>query len=190
MDGLAKQQNDRKIDLCRWWQATMHTPTTCLGIILCFLVSGCASKPAVDIQSSPRPAVSYSRPSSQSLEKIKIERISLTEEQLRELSAVARSTTRFDSRWAVEQRPDTMRSGPWTTRIYIFDATGTRQSIRIELRDHASYDIEHSWLNEKMLFVRVCWGRIVSTDFVLDTEAMRFAYIEDAVYSPEESNQR
>jgi hypothetical protein len=35
------------------------------------------------------------------------------------------------------------------------------------------------WLNEKMLFVEVSWGGIAWTDFVLDTETLRFAYIED-----------
>ena len=88
-----------------------------------------------------------------------------------------------------------MRPGPWTTRLYIFDVTAGHQYVRVELTDHASYDVQRTWLNDKMLFVRVSWGRIVSTDFVLDTEAIRLAYAEDAnyfrlVYSQEESSQR
>ena len=61
------------------------------------------------------------------------------------------------------------------------------------MSDHASYGVEHSWLNEKALFVRVWWGRIVSTDFVLDTDRVSFVYVEGVnyfrlVYSQEKSS--
>jgi hypothetical protein len=75
-----------------------------------------------------------------------------------------------------------MHNGPWNTRLYIFDSSDTNQCVRVDLIDHASYDVQHNWLNEKLLFVSVPWGRIVWTDFVLNTETMRFAYIEDGMY--------
>ena len=173
----------------------MHATINYLSIVLCLGLSACASQPLAPSHSLTQLPVSYSKPSSESLQKIKIERFSLTDEQLRELAALPKTTAEFGSRWLVEQRPDTMRPGPWTTRLYIFDATAGHQCVRVELTDHASYDVQRTWLNDKMLFVRVSWGRIVSTDFVLDTEAIRFAYVEDAnyfrlVYSQEESSQR
>ena len=116
------------------------------------------------------------------MQKIKIERVSLTDEQFRELATLPKATTEFGSRWLVEHRPDTMRPGPWTTRLYIFDTADARHCVRVELTDHAGYDVRRTWLNDKMLFVRVCWGRIVSTDFVLDTETARPVYIQDADY--------
>lgn len=139
--------------------------------------------------------VAYSKPASESLQKINIERVSLSDGQFRELSALAKTTAEFGSRWLVERRPDAMRPGPWTTRLYIFEATDARHCVRVELFDHASYDVRRSWLNDKLLFVRVYWGRIVSTDFVLDTETMKLAYAEDAnyfklVYPQEEDRER
>lgn len=126
--------------------------------------------------------VAYSKPASESLQKIKIERVSLTDGQFRELAALAKTKAEFGSRWLVERRPDAMRPGPWTTRLYVFEATDARHCVRVELIDHASYDVRRTWLNDKMLFVRVWWGRMVSTDFVLDTETMKLAYAEDANY--------
>ena len=173
----------------------MHAAINYLSIVLCLGLSACAWHSLAPPHSSTKLPVSYSKPSSESLQKIKLERVSLTDEQFRELAVLAKTTAGFGSRWLVEHRPDTMRPGPWTTRLYIFDATDTRHCVRVELTDHASYDVQRTWLNDKMLFVRVSWGRIVSTDFVLDTETMRLAYAEDAnyfrlVYSQEESSQR
>lgn len=173
----------------------MHATINCLGILLCLSLSACASQPPASSHSSTQFPVAYSKPSLESLQKIRIERVSLTDEQFRELSALPKTTSGFGSRWLVEQRPDTMRPGPWTTRLYIFDATAAHHCVRVELTDHASYAVERTWLNDKMLFVRVWWGRIVSTDFALDTEAIRFSYAEDAnyfrlVHSQEEGRQK
>ena len=76
-----------------------------------------------------------------------------------------------------------MRDGPWNTRLYIFDSADTNRCVRVELLDRAGYEVHHSWLNEKLLFVRVPWGRIAWTDFVLNTETLHFDYIEDGVYN-------
>lgn len=166
------------------------------SIIVCAGLTACASQAPVAPQSSRQSAVSYSRPAPESLRRIKIERLVLTEEQLRGLAALPRSRTRFGSRWVVTERPDTMRPGPWQTRLYIFEEwNADRRCIRVELSDHASYGVAHSWLNEKALFVSASWGRIVSTDFVLDTEGMKFPYIEDAnyfrlIYSQEQPTQK
>ena len=149
----------------------------CLALILSGGLLGCST-----VQSPRQDAVSYSPPSSTSLQKIKIERVSLTGEQLAKLAFLPKEITEFGSRWLVEEKPDTMRAGPWDTRLYIFDSADTNRCVRVELLDHASYEIRQAWLNEKMLFVEVWLGRIAWTDFVLNTETLRFAYIEDGRY--------
>ncbi len=135
------------------------------------------------VQLSRQDAVSYSPPSSDSLQKIKIEHVSLTSEQSARLDLLPEDKTEFGSRWLVEEKLDTMRGGPWNTQLYVFDSTDTNRCVRVELLDHAGYDIHHSWLNEKLLFVRVPWGRIAWTDFVLNTETLHFAYIEDGMFT-------
>jgi hypothetical protein len=76
-----------------------------------------------------------------------------------------------------------MHDGPWTTRLYISDAADPHYCIFIEARDLGNGGVDYEWLSEKLLFVRCWWGRIVSTDFVLDTGTARPIYIEDANYS-------
>jgi len=146
----------------------------CLALVLSGGLFGCST-----IEPTRPDAITYSKPSSESLQKIKIERISLTSEQLAKSVLLPKDKTEFGSRWLVEEKPDTMRDGPWNTRLYIFNSADTNQCVRVELLDHASYDVRHTWLNDKMLFVEVYWGRIAWTDFVLNTETLRFAYIED-----------
>jgi hypothetical protein len=42
--------------------------------------------------------------------------------------------------------------------------------------------VEIHWLNEKLLYGSVWWGRTVSTDFVFDAEKRAFIYREMANY--------
>lgn len=149
----------------------------CLALGLSGGLVGCST-----VQLSRQDVVSYSPPSSASLQKIKIERIFITGEQLSGLASLPKDKTEFGSRWLVEEKPDTMRAGPWNTRLYIFDSADTNRCVRVELLDHAGYEIRHHWLNEKMLFVRVPWGRIAWTDFILNTETLHFVYLEDGMY--------
>lgn len=126
--------------------------------------------------------ISYSQPSAESLQNIKVTRIYLKAGQAALLASLPKDETEFGSQWLVEEKPDTMHSSPWNTRLYIFNSAETNRCIRIDLLDHADYEIRHAWLNEKMLFVRVPWGRIAWTDFILNTETLHFAYIEDGMY--------
>ena len=146
----------------------------CLALVLSGGLFGCST-----IQPTQQKGVTYSKPSSESLQKIKIERISLTGEQLVKLASLPEDKREISSPLLIEEKPDTLRNGPWNTRLYIFNSADTNQCVRVELFDHASYDVRRTWLNDKMLFVEVYWGRIAWTDFVLNTETLRFAYIED-----------
>jgi hypothetical protein len=146
----------------------------CLALVLSGGLFGCST-----IQPIRPDAVTYSKPSSKNLQKIKIERISLTGQQLTRLISLPKDKTEFGLRWLVQEKPDTMRDETWNTLFYIFNSANTNRCVRVELLNHASYDVRHTWLNDKMLFVEVYWGRIAWTDFVLNTETLRFAYIED-----------
>ncbi len=48
--------------------------------------------------------------------------------------------------------------------------------------DHANGDVKLQWLNEKLLYGSVWWGRIVATDFIFDVERKTFIYREMADY--------
>jgi len=75
-----------------------------------------------------------------------------------------------------------MHDGPWITRLYIFTEADNHRCVKVEARDLANGGVDYEWLNDRALFVRCWWGRIVSTDFVLDTETARPVYIQDADY--------
>ncbi len=68
-------------------------------------------------------------------------------------------------------KPDFAREGPWSTEIYVY--AEKEQLTRVDLRDHAVYAPEIKWINEKLLFIRVWWGRQVGTDLVIDAETDR-----------------
>ncbi|HXF10503.1 MAG TPA: hypothetical protein VN625_06930 [Desulfuromonadaceae bacterium] len=120
--------------------------------------------------------LSYSKPSPETLRHIKVSRVALTSGEWDKLSALPRDTGAW--RWLVAEEPDTMRPGPWNTRLYIFNAGETNRCVRLELNDNWGR-VDRKWLNDKLLFVEVWFGRIAWTDFILDAETLKFLYIED-----------
>jgi hypothetical protein len=85
------------------------------------------------------------------------------------------------TRWITVREPDTTKPGPWTTVVWVRKSgDGVPQMLRFV--DHASGGVHLQWLNEKLLYGSVWWGRIVSTDFVFDVEKKRFIYREMANY--------
>ncbi len=83
--------------------------------------------------------------------------------------------------WHVSLGPDYANNGPWTTVAYIGSA-GSHEVLRLSLIDHANGGAQLQWLSEKLLFGRVWWGRIYSTDFILDVQKREFIYKEMAHY--------
>ncbi len=41
-----------------------------------------------------------------------------------------------------------------------------------------NFAIEARWINEKLLFIRVYWGRIVGSDYIFDVELGSFVHKE------------
>ena len=77
------------------------------------------------------------------------------------------------------RRPDTTRPSPWDTGIIVDVEQGRRPSLLIEqvLQPPAP-----QWLTEKLIYLRVVWGRSVFSDLIWDVEANELVYHEQAVY--------
>ena len=83
--------------------------------------------------------------------------------------------------WMSPDLPDYSRPGPWDTTIMVGNAAGSKV-LQLTFQNHASGSVSIRWLNEKLLFGRVWWGRIYSTDFILDVEREQFIYKQMAHY--------
>ena len=67
--------------------------------------------------------------------------------------------------WISPNSPDYSRPGPWNTAVTI-GTMGSSKVLQLAFQDHASGGASVQWLNEKLIFGRVWWGRIYSTDFI------------------------
>jgi hypothetical protein len=83
------------------------------------------------------------------------------------------------TRWLTQILPDTMKPGPWTTRVYM-GASESGPDVELRFVDDAYGDVNVRWLNEKLIFGEVWWGRIYATDFIFDVEQRKFIYREMA----------
>ena len=86
------------------------------------------------------------------------------------------------TRYFLLQNPDFSRPGPWRTTVLIGGVGLNKRPLKISLIDHANGGAQVHWLNEKLLFVEVWWGRIVSSDLILDVNSRAFLYKEMAEY--------
>ncbi len=78
--------------------------------------------------------------------------------------------------WFARQEPDTQHPGPWHTVVDVFNERD--ELVRIKIEDHCSHDVETSWINEKLVYIEVWWGRVLGTSMVYDVEAERFLFKE------------
>lgn len=102
------------------------------------------------------------------------------------LAEVPRSAKRKSSpqgtRWFVELDPDyTSTKDPWTTVLYINSGREDKGVLKVVIADHGN-TFSASWINEKLLFIQVWWGRMASSDLILDTNQGTFIYDELAHY--------
>lgn len=73
-------------------------------------------------------------------------------------------------RYAVT-RPDFKRPGPWTTAIHIHNDRD--RLLRLALRDHGNTTPKIKWINDKLLYVEIWWGRIPGSTPIPDVETER-----------------
>ena len=70
---------------------------------------------------------------------------------------------------------------PWQTTLYITRNGGAKGVLVAEFLDHGN-TFQASWINEKLLFVQVWWGRIASSDLIIDVDGGKLLYHEVAHY--------
>ena len=85
------------------------------------------------------------------------------------------------TRWLSRSSPDYTKNGPWSTTILVSDHRGS--FLKLTFPDHGSGGVQSDWLNEKLLFLRVWLGRIVSLDLIVDVEKSSLFYSEEANYN-------
>ena len=110
-------------------------------------------------------------------------RISLT--RLDASAKVATSGNRVFSpegnRWFISVSPDYSKSGPRTTTLYIGNRAGGAAALQARFTNDDK-DFAANWINDKLLYIQVWWGRITSSDLILDVDKGTFLYDEFANY--------
>jgi hypothetical protein len=71
----------------------------------------------------------------------------------------------------VLEAADFSKPGPWSTTALIGGVGLNGRLLKLSFVDHANGGVQVQWLHEKLLFVQVWWGPIVSTDIVLDVSS-------------------
>jgi len=91
-----------------------------------------------------------------------------------------------DQRWSPQRTAAFNRvtrpgpNGPATQALEVF-------SVKTRARWRMGFDgeldsVEARWLNEELLFVRAWWGRVLSTDLILELGSGRYLYAREADY--------
>lgn len=78
--------------------------------------------------------------------------------------------------WFAIRTPNYMRPRPWSTQLFIYQERP--YLVKIDVKDHAHYDNRVTWVSEKLIYVRVWWGRVLGSDFVIDVEAEKIVHRE------------
>ena len=73
--------------------------------------------------------------------------------------------------WFTLQEPDFMKSGQWSTIIEIFNERD--YLINIQFVDHNQYCVKAKWINEKLIYIQVWWGRVLGSYLIYDVEKER-----------------
>lgn len=121
--------------------------------------------------------VQYSPVEDKYLDKIKIQAV--TELQVSDDAEKQFSPQR--TTWLYADEPNYQKDGPWTTTALIRSSDG-HTLRKLTFIDHGTGGVKLEWLNERLLFGRVWWGRILSTDFILDIQNREFIYQQNAYY--------
>ena len=80
--------------------------------------------------------------------------------------------------WFSACYPDTVKPGPYDFRADIYNERD--YLIRLKVSDvYGNYEQQIRWINEKLLYVKVWWGRVKGADFVIDVEREAVIHQED-----------
>jgi len=73
--------------------------------------------------------------------------------------------------WFSQTRPNFEKEGPWSTVIRVFNERDSL--IAMKIIDHSNYEVKTRWINEKLLYVEMWWGRIVGSYLIFDVEDVK-----------------
>ena len=97
-------------------------------------------------------------------------------------SSAKKTNSPQGTRWFVEIDPDYMSTAkPWNTTIQIGAASGNKVLVEATFLDHG-ITFSAQWINEELLFVQVWWGRLASSDLILDVNSGQWIYSRFAHY--------
>jgi hypothetical protein len=85
------------------------------------------------------------------------------------------------TRWLGTVEPDYMKTGPWSTVLFVGKRGSDKPFLKVSFQDHGN-TFSAKWLNEKLIFIEVWWGRAASSDLILDVDKRTFIYNELARY--------
>ena len=88
--------------------------------------------------------------------------------QSKDLPIEGRVHSPNDAYWFWVNEPNTREPGPWTTDIYVFNER--EELIHIALIDHDDYERRFEWINEKLLYISIWWGRALGSYYIFDVE--------------------
>jgi hypothetical protein len=149
----------------------------CSLLALIPLFASPALATAQDVPPCDSAKVQYSPVEDKYLEKIKVQGVT----ELQVPDNVEKQFSPQRTFWLFAVPPNYQKDGPWTTTVFIKSADGNTMR-KITFLDHGTGGVKLEWLNERLLFARVWWGRILSTDFILDVQNREFLYQQNAYY--------
>ena len=126
--------------------------------------------------------VYYEKPDEYSLSRINLKKLDVDSKLPSSVSGASKQLSPQGTKHYIIQSPDFMKPGPWNTEIYVLGNRAEPVKLTITFLDHGNGGVSAKWLNEKLLFVQVWWGRIVSTDLILDVDSSKWLYSQNANY--------
>jgi hypothetical protein len=97
----------------------------------------------------------------------------------------AREAAAADAKWTPSPNgayrfrqidPDFSGPPPWNTRFVI--EAERPEAVVLELRNHGNGAAYANWMNEKLVLVRVWWGRVIGADIIVDAESGEIVWKE------------
>jgi hypothetical protein len=149
----------------------------CLLLALIPFLASAAPAASQDVPPCDSAKVQYSPVEDRYLEKIKVQGVT----ELQVPDNVEKQFSPQRTFWLFAVQPNYQKDGPWTTTVLIKSADGNTMR-KITFIDHGTGGVKLEWLNERLLFARVWWGRILSTDLILDVQNREFLYQQNAYY--------
>lgn len=83
--------------------------------------------------------------------------------------------------WYSVTEPDTMKPGPYKLQIDIYNERD--YLVRLDMLNiYGNFKPHVKWINEKLLYVQVWWGRVKGMDLIFDVENEQVIHKENINY--------